>query len=393
MEALANLAAILAKMRPPVEELYLWQELRLTWELKKGAVRSLASRMRQACSLRQDGLLLCRDGCRREDVAFLLGLPTSKLPRFSWSPRITVPDPQAVSAQLAQEDLRLTVAAAQVVVIRPDGVFSSARGPVFQALNGAGESFSWCENQPPPAMRAAQGGRKLPPSGKLRVLLQPQPSAVLIHEVFGHPLEGDSFFSGHSPWAGKLGSRVTAIPLTVQDDPTLALPGTFLQDDEGEPARPKLLVEAGVLRAVLAHRSLSRYFPVAPGNARRASPHQPPLPRISNLLAWVEGGPQEPPLSEANVEVVRVRSGVFLPKNRSFLLSVSESYRLFRGARAERLAPFYLKLPLGPSALQLVAGGGTSVVVAEPGWCCKSGQRLPVGASSSWLLCAGLEVP
>ncbi|MGQ9496224.1 MAG: metallopeptidase TldD-related protein [Thermoanaerobaculaceae bacterium] len=393
MEELADLAAILAKLRPPVEELYLWQELRLDWELKDGAVRSLASRLRQACSLRRDGSLLCRDGCRREDVALLLGLPTRKVPRFSWSPKITIPDPQVVSAQLAQEELRLTVAAAQVAVIRPDGVFTSARGPVFQAINGAGETFSWCGNQPPPHTRTAQGGRKLPPSGKLKVLLQPQPSAVLIHEVFGHPLEGDSFFSGHSPWAGKLGTRATAIPLTVQDNPTLLLPGSFLHDDEGEPARPKLLVEAGVLRTVLAHRSLARYFPVEPGNARRASPHQPPLPRISNLVAWVERGPQEPPLGEANLEVVRVRSGVFLPKEQSFLLSVSESYRLLRGTRAERLAPFYLKLPLGPSALQLVAGGGKSQVVAEPGWCSKSGQKLPVGASACWLLCVGVEVP
>lgn len=393
MEELADLAAILAKLRPPVEELYLWQELRLDWELKEGEVRSLASRLRQACSLRRDGLLLCRDGCRREDLAFLLGLPTRKLPRFSWSPKITIPDPQVVSTQLAREDLRLSVAAAQVTVVRPDGVFSSARGPVFQAINSAGETFSWCENQPPPPTKTAQGGRKLPPSGKVKVLLRPQPSAVLIHEVFGHPLEGDSFFSGHSPWAGKLGRRVTTLPLTVQDNPTLMLPGSFLHDDEGEPARPKLLVEAGVLRGVLANRSLARFFPVEPGNARRVSPHHPPLPRISNLVAWVEGGPQEPPLDEANLEVVRVRSGVFLPKERSFLLSVSESYRLLRGKRAERLAPFYLKLPLGPNALQLVAGGGQSEVVAEPGWCSKSGQKLPAGALACWLLGAGVELP
>lgn len=392
MEELAAVSTILAKLLPPVEEVYLWQELRLAWEIKKGSVQAVASRMRQACSLRRDGLLLSRDGCRREDVAFLLGLPASKLPRFSWSPQLAVPDPH-VWAQLTQEDLRMSVASAQVVVIRPDGVFSSARGPVYEAINSAGETFSWSENQPPPKMRAAQAGRKLLPSGKFRVLLQPQPAAVLIHEVFGHPLEADGFFYGHSPWAGKLGTRVTTIPLTVQDNPTLALPGSFLQDDEGEPARPKWLVEAGVLRTVLAHRSLARYFPVEPGNARRVSPHHPPLPRISNLVAWVEGGPQQPPLDEANLEVVRVRSGVFLPKERSFLLSVSESFRLLKGARAERLAPFYLKLPVGPGALQLVAGGGASQVVAEPGWCSKNGQRLPVGASACWLLCAGVQIP
>lgn len=378
-------------MRPPVEELYLWRELRVEFSWQAGTLAQQQARLREACSLRGQGFLRSCDGCSREELARVLQLPARKLPAILWQPPLELPAPEQVAAQLPPVPLRVGVAAAHVAVVRGDGAWTTTRPLAVDARNQAGETFTWLYGGPAPPLTPAQVGRKAPPSGPMAVLLAPQPAAVLVHELFGHPLEADSFFSGQSPWTGHLGRRLFSLPLQVVDDPTQPSPGSFLLDDEGEPARRKALVEEGVLRQLLADRSFSRPFSLASGNARRPSPHHPPTPRLANLLSWVEGGPSEPPREEARVEVTRVRSGVFLPSSGELLLAVSESYQLWRGQRVSRLAPFFLHLTLSLGCPQLAAGGGVPEPVAEPGWCVKDHQPLPVGASASWLLLVGVE--
>jgi hypothetical protein len=392
MEELAALPGLLAKIRPPVEDLYLWRHLQVEFLCQQGQVTKQVARLREACALRSSGLLRSLDGCGRQQVAQLLGLAPRKLPAFAWEPSLSLPDAQSLAAQLPSMAQRVALSASQVAVIRPDGVFTSQRPPVVEVQNPAGETFTWLLGEPVPSLIPAQGGRKAPPSGPLTVLLHPQAAAVLLHELFGHPLEADSFFTGNSPWAGQLGRPVTHLPLQLVDDPTAPSPGSFLLDDEGEPAQPKSLLQEGVLRGLLADRSWSRHFPVAAGNARRLCPHFPPLPRIAHLRAWVEGGPMSLPEGEAKVEITRVRSGVWLPAQKALLLAVSESFQGRGRERGSRYVPFYLKLPVGPGQPQLVAGGGRPIPVAEPGWCSKNGQTLAVGAAASWLFLAGVEV-
>jgi len=390
---LAFLSELVARVRPPVQDLFLFRELRVEFLLQRGKVTELVSRLRQALAVRQEGVLRSWDATDADAVAALLGLSPRKVPKFRWEPELAVPEPHAVAAQLSHGPLRVALVRSHAVVVRPDGVFATARPERVEVQNQAGETFTWLWGEQPPPAKPAQGGRKPPPCGPLAVLLAPQPAAVLLHELFGHPLEADTFFAGASPWTGKLGTRVVSLPLFVKDDPTAPLPGQCFRDDEGELARPKILVASGVLEDLLADRSFSHHLPLAPGNARRVSPHHPPAPRISNLVTWVEGGPPTPPMEEAQVEIVRVRTGVFLPSRASILLSVSEGFLLHRGLRGERLAPFLLELPVGPGDPGIVAGGGTPVPVAEPGLCIKEGQPLPVGAAASWLLLAGVKVP
>ncbi|MGC8915481.1 MAG: metallopeptidase TldD-related protein [Thermoanaerobaculum sp.] len=389
MDGFSPLADLVARSRKPDRELFFWQELRVAFEARERKAVRVAARLREAVSVRDEKALAAMDGCSREQVAALLSVKPKSVPAFSWDGELQVPEPSALATQLPSLPLTVGVTTSRVVVVRGDGVFAATRPVVVDATNNAGETFSWVWGQPVPPMAEATAGKAAPPSGRFRALLRPQPAAVLCHELFGHPLEADVFFSGQSPWAGKLGTRVTAAPLTVVDDPQAQLPGGFSADDEGEPGRPKALLNGGVLAGVLADRSYGA-LAVKAGNARRASPHHPPLPRLSNLLSWVEGGDPTPPLGEATVEIVRVRSGAVLPGENAAVLAVSESYTLSRGRRKAHLAPFFLRLPLAADGI--VGGGGNPEPVAEPGWCHKGRQLLPVGAAASWLLLAGVEV-
>ncbi|MEW5877432.1 MAG: metallopeptidase TldD-related protein [Acidobacteriota bacterium] len=391
MDGLAPVVEALARKKPKAWELYLWQELRLQFSWTGTQISRLAARTRAACSLREENSLLAVDGCGREHLARLLGAKPRALPAWSWDGELTLPDPQVLALLLPGLPLQVGVTTSRIAVVRADGAFAASRPVVVDATNQAGETFTWVFGDNPPNLEEAQSGNAAPPGGGFRALLHPQAAAVLCHELFGHPLEADSFFARQSPWTGRMGTRITSVPLHVVDDPTLPLPGGFLRDDEGEAARPKPLVTAGVLTGVLADRSYGASWAAEPGNARRASPHHPPMPRLSNLIAWVEGGDATPPLAEARVEIVRVRSGLFVPAECVLLLAVSESYTLFRGKRKQKLAPFFLKLPLDASGPRILAGGSPSVTVAEPGWCGKNHQFLPVGAAASWLLLERVE--
>lgn len=354
-------------------------------------IAKLSGRSRVSSALREEHSLFAVDGCGREQLAQLLGVKPRAIPPWSWDGELVLPEPQALALQLPPLPLRLGVTASRAAVVRADGAFAATRPVVVDATNNAGETFTWVLGENPPTLVAAKAGTASPPGGCWRALLHPQPTAVLCHELFGHPLEADSFFSGQSPWTGRMGTRITSVPLHVVDDPTLPLPGGFFRDDEGEAGRPKSLVTAGVLTGLLADRSYAALLAAEPGNARKGSPHDPPAPRISNLIAWVAEGDKEPPLSEARVEIVRVRSGAFVAAFRALLLAVSESYTLLRGRRKQSLAPFFLKLPLDASGPRIVAGGGVPVPVAEPGWCGKNHQFLPVGGAASWLLLDRVE--
>lgn len=391
MDGLAPLAELLARKRPQAWDLYLWQELRLQFSWTNGKITKLSARKRVSCALREEHVLLAVDGCGKEQLAQLLGVRPRAIPPWSWDGELALPEPHTLALQLPPLPLRLSVTTSRAAVVRADGAFAATRPVVVDATNQAGETFTWVWGQDPPSLDAAKAGEASPPRGCWRALLHPQATAVLCHELFGHPLEADSFFSGDSPWTGRLGTRITPVPLQVVDDPTVPLPGGFLRDDEGETARPKSLVTAGVLTGVLADRSYAALLAAEAGNARRASPHDPPTPRLSNLIAWVARGEQEAPLSEARVEIVRVRSGVWVPAQRALLLAVSESYTLFRGRRKQSLAPFFLKLPLDASGPRILAGGSHPATVAEPGWCGKKQQFLPVGAAASWLLLDQVE--
>lgn len=391
MDGLAPLAEVLARKRPQARELYLWQELRLQFSWTGTGLARLSARKRASGALREENSLLAVDGCGAEQLARLLGVKPRAIPPWSWDGELALPEPHALALQLPPLPLRLAVTATRAAVVRADGVFAATRPVVVDAANQAGETFTWVWGQDPPNLAEATAGKASPPRGSWRALLHPQATAVLCHELFGHPLEADSFFSGKSPWTGRLGTRITPLPLYVVDNPTLPLPGGFFRDDEGEAARPKSLVTAGVLTGVLADRSYAALLAAEPGNARRASAHHAPTPRLSNLVAWVEKGALEPPLAEARVEIVRVRSGLFVPAERALLLAVSESYSLLRGQRKQCLAPFFLKLPLDASGPRILAGGSNPVTVAEPGWCGKNHQFLPVGAAASWLLLDRVE--
>jgi TldD protein len=249
---------------------------------------------------------------------------------------------------------------------------------------------------PPPAPVAAEEsngeGAVAPRPGRTTVLFAPAAAAVLVHELFGHPLEGDALLAGGSPWSGRFGSRVVPLPLDLDDDPTrFDLPGAFDVDDEGTAASLRPLLRGGELVGALTDRAGATAFGQPGGNARRASVHTPPRPRLSNLVLG-GGSLEEPPRSAARLEVTSLSSGSVQPHSGLLVLAVRSGWRLHGGERQQPLRPCTLVAPVAVACGGLRAAGGAPQATAEPGWCGKDGDVLATGAVTPWLLVGELEI-
>lgn len=389
-----ELASSLAGLRDLVD-LFVERRAERLWRLEHGAVTAVETSLSEGAACRwRDGRLTSCDGLERRHVAQLLGLATRRLPF------VPLPEPGELPTL---PDLLLppdTGLAGVRWLWRSAGVAGAGGG--VRIWRPPLVDLTWADGRrtvrpwpldttwPFPVHPAARLGSVS--SGPVRALFSPQGAATLLHELLGHPLEGDLLLAGASPWRGRQGEPILSLPLDLQDDPTRTdLPGAFVTDDEGHQAAARYLVERGVLTGALAATTVAEAIGVAPGNARRATLHTVPRPRVSNLVARCPGALAEPPRGDAEVEIEAISSGTLDPRADLVVLQVRVAHTLRHGRRVRGLAPFTLlgRLPIVARGLLAAAEpGGPS---AEPGWCGKEGEVVPTGSDAPWLLVEGLE--
>ncbi len=375
-----------------LEDLYVERVSEVRWRLRGTLAQSQHTLAREGAAVRRGGHLSSADGLDGAVIAALLDVPRRALSRLEAPEPPRAPALDEVIGTLGVADVDLRWRAVWSAVAR-DGVIAEAAKPALVEIvhpDGLRQLTVW-----PPApdlelLPAEPEGAGPPRAGSTTVLFAPAAAAVLLHELFGHPLEADSLLRGASPWAGKFGERVTPLALDLDDDPGAALPGAFATDDEGSPAGIRALLRAGELVGAIADRAAAPALGAPAGNARRATCHTPPRPRLSNLVAAANDA--DVPRAEARLEVTSIHSGTVEPRSGTLLLSVRSAWHLRGGERKGPAGGFTLSASVGAAAAGLVAGGGVARASAAPGWCGKNGEMLPTGAIAPWLLIAGLEI-
>jgi len=393
---LLELAAAVARARVTgLLDVFLERRTDAWWHLSDGRIASREVLLREGAAVRRDGTLCSADGLERPILARLLGITARVLPPFS-APAFA--EPPSLEAALPFPPVSWASVrwswrwAAVLVGGRAVGIHAPELAEVTLP-DGHRSLTVW-----PPAPEA--GGVKRPTSsgprpraGRTCVLLAPAAAAVLLHELVGHPLEADRVRRGASPQPRRPGERLFEVPLSVADDPTrFELPGSFSADDEGESAGARDLLTAGLVVGALADREGAAALGVAPGNARRATVHARPRPRISNLIARADGALPAPPRREAAIEIATLASGTHEPASGAIMLRVRTAWALRRGERSRSLAPFTLVGSASALRSGLLAAAEPAVATAAPGWCAKDGEVVPTGAIAPWLLLSGLEV-
>jgi hypothetical protein len=392
---LAELAAAIRRARPRgLVDLYLEAVAEAWWRLDGGAVVGHGVLRREGAAARRDGHLLSCDGLDRTVVAEVTGVPAARLAPLAFPPPPAPPDLAVVRERVPLARGTLRWRASRAAVLRDGAASAVGRPPLLEVTRPDGQRLLVTWPPPVPVGEEEPAGENAvaPRPGRTTALFAPAAAAVLVHELFGHPLEGDALLAGGSPWSGRFGSRIVPLPLDLDDDPTRRdLAGAFDTDDEGTPAAARPLLRGGELVGALTDRACAAAFGQGPGNARRASVHAPPRPRLSNLVLG-GGAPEIPPRTAARLEVTSLASGSVQPHSGLLVLAVRSGFLLRGGERQQPLRPCTLIAPVAAACDGLRAAGGAPQPTAEPGWCGKDGDVLATGAVTPWLLVAGLEI-
>jgi hypothetical protein len=392
---LGALAERIHQARPSgLVDLYAARTAEVWWRLSGGRVSARRELLREGAAVRFAGTFASSDGLDRLVLAELLGIPARTLPAFALAPFPRPPAIDDVIARLAGGECELHWRGGWAALLA-DGAATALRRPeLLEVALPDGQRFlhTWPLADDWTAPQAAPAPAGSVRAGRTTVALAPAAAAVLFHELLAHPLEGDLLARGSSPLAGRLGERLFAIAVDVDDDPTApALPGSFSTDDEGVPARRRQLVRDGVLVGTLCDRATAAALGGKPGNARRATVHTPPRPRVSNLVVRCRRGDDEALRREAAVEIASLAGGSVEPRLGLVTLAVRAAWVLKRGVREHALAPFTLSGTIDEVLGGVRALAGPSVPTAEPGWCSKDGEVVPTGAVAPWVLLAGVE--
>ena len=225
---------------------------------------------------------------------------------------------------------------------------------------------------------------KTPPSGKMKVVMDPSLTGVFVHEAFGHAVEADHVLQNASVLAGKLGEKVADESVTIYDDPTLEEFGFFPFDDEGFKAERKTIVERGVLKSYLHSRETAKKLGGKAGNGRSDSLDFP-IVRMSNTFLSPGDYTLEELLEEVKEGVILFgsRGGETNPATGYFHFNTKYGYIVRRGEIEEMIRD----VSLSGKTLETLRNVKVSKDLSfDPGFCGKAGQLVPVADGGPYTL-------
>jgi TldD protein len=319
-----------------------------------------------------------------------------------------------VSATLADSSKRFLVA-------NSDGVWAedhqflarlgvtafATEGDVRQhgfATGGGGVGAAYFEQERTPEQVALEAAgvavlllrAEEPRAGTYPVVVGPGWGGVLVHECFGHSMEGDAIRKRSSIRAGQMGQQVAAPGVTIVDSGLVPLSrGSYRVDDEGTPAQRTVLVEDGILVGYLWDLLNARLTGNRPtGNGRRSSYRDYPLCRMANT--YIEAGAQGPEDLIASVErglyCKNLGGGSVNPADGNFSFQVTEAWRI-EGGRLSAPVRNATLTGNGNDAMLRIDGVGSDLVVeGSTGSCGKEGQWKPVGVGQPTVRFTGFTV-
>jgi TldD protein len=226
-------------------------------------------------------------------------------------------------------------------------------------------------------------GAREPEAGVYPVVVSPGWGGVMVHECFGHSMEGDTIRKQTSIRATQMGQLVASKGVTIVDSGVVPFSrGSFRVDDEGTPAQRTVLVEDGILLGYLWDFLNARLTGNRPtGNGRRSSYRAVPLCRMTNT--YIEPGPLSPDALIADVKrglyCKSLGGGSVNPADGNFSFQVTEAYRIVNGKLAEPVRNATLTGNGNDAMLKIDAVGNDLEIDGSTGSCGKDGQWKPVG--------------
>jgi len=222
-----------------------------------------------------------------------------------------------------------------------------------------------------------------PKAGTYPVVIGPGWGGVLVHECFGHSLEGDGIRKKSSLRAFQLDKPVCSEICNIYDDGTYPHSrGSFKVDDEGTPSRKNLVVQDGILKGYLWDRlnaKLAGYE--SSGNGRRNSYRDFPIPRMTTT--YIAAGKDDPDSLITSVKdglyCKRLGGGSVNPADGNFSFVVQLAYKIENGKLTAPVKGATLTGNAAEAMMKVAGLGNDLAIETGTGTCGKDGQWKPVG--------------
>ena len=222
-----------------------------------------------------------------------------------------------------------------------------------------------------------------PEAGSYPVVVAPGWGGVMVHECFGHSMEGDGIRRKTSIRAEQRGALVASRGVTIVDSGIVPYSrGSFRIDDEGTAAQRTVLVEDGVLVGYLwdwLNAKLTGNRPT--GNGRRSSYRSVPLCRMTNT--YIEGGAGDPEALIADVKrglyCKSLGGGSVNPADGNFSFQVTEAWQIEHGKLTHPVRNATLAGNGNDAMLKIDGVASDLKIDGTTGSCGKDGQWKPVG--------------
>jgi TldD protein len=233
-------------------------------------------------------------------------------------------------------------------------------------------------------------------AGAYPVVVGPGWGGVMVHECFGHGLEGDGIRKQSSIRAFQVGQPVAAPMVTIVDSALVPHGrGSYAVDDEGTPGQETVVVRDGRLIGFLWDLLNARLTGNrSTGNGRRSSYRDYPLPRMTNT--YIEAGHDDPEDIVASVEnglyCKNLGGGSVNPADGNFSFEVTEAYRIERGRLTDPVRNATLTGNGTDAMMRIERVGRDLAVDTTTGSCGKQGQWKPVGVGQPTVKFSSLTV-
>ena len=235
-----------------------------------------------------------------------------------------------------------------------------------------------------------------PEAGSYPVVVCNGWGGVMVHECFGHSMEGDTIRRKTSIRATQMGQQVAARGVTIVDSGLVPYSrGSFRVDDEGTPAQRTELVRDGVLVGYLWDRLNARLTGNQPtGNGRRSSYRDYPLCRMTNT--YIEPGIAPPEALIADVRrglyCKKLGGGSVNPADGNFSFQVTEGWQIENGKLTHPVRNATLTGNGNDAMLKIDGVGSDLAIDGTTGSCGKDGQWKPVGVGQPTVRFTGITV-
>ena len=233
-------------------------------------------------------------------------------------------------------------------------------------------------------------------AGAFPIVVGPGWGGVMVHECFGHSLEGDGIRKKSSIRAFQVGQQVAAPMVTIVDSALVPHGrGSYAFDDEGTPGQKTVVVQDGMLTGFLWDLLNARLTGNrSTGNGRRTSHRDFPLPRMTNT--YIEAGKDDPEDIIASVKnglyCKHLGGGSVSPADGNFSFEVTEAYRIENGKLTYPVRNATLTGNGTDAMMRIERVGSDLSVDITTGSCGKQGQWKPVGVGQPTVKFTSLTV-